>query len=47
MNAYFCVISGFRRDANEICALLGLLTLEEETVRSSRNVGTEVPFYAA
>jgi hypothetical protein len=44
------MISGFRRDANEICALLGceaasslvrLLTLEDGTDRLCRNVGKQ------
>jgi hypothetical protein len=50
------VISGFRRDIDEICPLLGYYaglsdssvpTLEDGTDRLSRNVGTELPLNAA
>jgi hypothetical protein len=44
------VISGFRRDVDEICALpgyfpflLGLLTREDGTDTLSRNVGLQLP----
>ena len=40
------VISGFRREVNKKCSLLGL-TLENGTVRLSRNVGKELPLHAA
>jgi hypothetical protein len=33
------LISGFRRDVDEICGLLGILTREDGTERLSRNVG--------
>jgi hypothetical protein len=70
-----CVIAGFSRSVNEICALLGFYTaqngsllptfrdnlsvpftrvkyqdyfnLRDGTDRLSRNVGTDLPFYAA
>jgi hypothetical protein len=43
------LILGFRCDADEICALLGfrLLTHEDGTDTLSRNVGTQLPHYAA
>jgi hypothetical protein len=41
------LISDFRRAADEICALLGLLTLEDGTDTFSRNVGKRLPHDAA
>jgi hypothetical protein len=42
------MISGFRRDVDEISPFfLDFLTLEGGTDRLFRNVGTELPFYAA
>jgi hypothetical protein len=41
------LISGFRRDVDEICALLGLLTREDGTDTLSRNVGKQLPHNAA
>lgn len=47
-----CVVSGFRREVNEICALLGYdaaysgnsLTIQEDKAdRFSQNVGKELP----
>ena len=40
------VISGFRREVDGKCSLLGL-TLEHGTDRLSRNVGKELPLHAA
>ena len=55
VNRPLCVLSGFRRDAGKICALLGhnaegfldFLTLEDGTDRFFRNVCKEFPLYAA
>jgi hypothetical protein len=41
------LISGFRRDVDEICALLGLLTLEDGTDTLSRNVSKQLLHDAA
>jgi hypothetical protein len=41
------VISGFRRDVDEICALLDFLTLEDGTDTSSGNVGKGLALDAA
>jgi hypothetical protein len=45
------VISGFRRDVDDICALLGyyaeVLTFEDGTDWLSRNFGTELRLNAA
>jgi len=42
-----CVISGFRREIDENCALLGYYTANNLTDRLSRNVDKKLPLLAA